>query len=101
MSLFKSIRKVNLRAEGRVCSFELNAKRRTIDYKKKAKNEDDNNEEEEEECKGEKFHYRSVECQFGTALRLPAIAHKENDAKRIEHHDGELARGQRERTRRR
>jgi hypothetical protein len=37
MSLFKSIRKVNLRAEGRVCSFELNAKRRTIDYKKKPK----------------------------------------------------------------
>jgi hypothetical protein len=40
MSPLKSInakkrRKVNVRAEGHVCSFELNAKRRTIEYIKK------------------------------------------------------------------
>jgi hypothetical protein len=54
----------------------LDAKKRTIEIKRKSKNEDDNN-DDEEEWKNEEFYHPPGECQFRETLRLLVTAHKE------------------------
>ena len=56
-------------------SCELDGKRRTIEQEEKKQKR----RRKKEEWKDEEFYYRPGECQFEEILRLPAIAHNEEN----------------------